>query len=175
MSNYNDLFKNILDSFLNDDFVKKAKELFDSNYEEQCQCGENKKNCDSHEKKNYSKPMCKCENAPTYMNTFVRSEFSKTTDKGFEFKLFIPGVKKDNISINIEQYADKDVMKIKLVNMSDKGAHPELLNSGYEKKINFAKNMFDYNNITAKYNENILCMFVPYKVKETKSFEIKIN
>lgn len=171
MNNYLNLFDKLLKNFLDDDFVENATKFFN---EQECKCGkETKATCN--EKKDYKKPVCKCENAPTYTKTFVRSEFSKTTDKGFEFKLFIPGVKKDNISINIEQYAGIDVMEIKLVNMSDKGAHPELLNSGYENKINFAKNMFDYNNIIAKYNENILYVFVPYKVKETKGFEIKIN
>ena len=169
MSDYLNLFDKLLNNFLNDDFVENTKKLFKEQEQTQrCDC--KKDDCDN-EKKNNAKPVCRCENS----FNFIRSEFFSNTDKGFEFKTFLPGVKRDNISINIKQNAYTDVMEIKLVNMLDKGTHPELLDSGYKKKILLAHDMFDYNNITAKYNENILYVFVPYKVKETKSFEIKIN
>lgn len=169
MSNYKNLFEELLRNFLNNDFIENAQKLF--NEQEQTQrCDCKKDDCDN-EKKNNAKPVCRCENS----FNFIRSEFFSNTEKGFEFKTFLPGVKRDNISINIKQNAYTDVMEIKLVNMLDKGTHPELLDSGYKKKILLAHDMFDYNNITAKYNENILYVFVPYKVKETKNFEIKIN
>lgn len=170
MNNYLNLFDKLLKNFLDDDFVENATNFF--NEQEQTQkCNCKKDDCDD-EKKNYTKPVCKCENS----FNFIRSEFSKSTDKGFEFKTFLPGVKRDNISINIkQQHAYTDVMEIKLVNMLDKGAHPELLDSCYLKKILLTNGVLDYNNIVARYEENILYVFIPRKVEKDNCFEIKIN
>ena len=114
MSNYKNLFEELLRNFLNNDFIENAQKLF--NEQEQTQrCDCKKDDCDN-EKKNHAKPVCRCENS----FNFIRSEFFSNTDKGFEFKTFLPGVKRDNISINIKQNAYTDVMEIKLVNMLDK-------------------------------------------------------
>ena len=122
MSNYKNLFEELLRNFLNNDFIENAQKLF--NEQEQTQrCDCKKDDCDN-EKKNNAKPVCRCENS----FNFIRSEFFSNTDKGFEFKTFLPGVKRDNISINIKQNAYTDVMEIKLVNMLDRILVRHLIN-----------------------------------------------
>lgn len=176
MNNYLNLFDKLLKNFLDDDFVENATKFFN---EQECKCGkETKATCNENEKGNCGN-VCKntenntkgsCES--TFVSTpVVRSEIFKQTDKGVEFKTFLPGVKKENISINVKN----NFMEIKLQNVFGKGKHPDLLDSGYSKRLLLTDGVFDYNNIVARYEENILYVFIPRKVEKDKCFEIKIN
>ena len=178
MSDYLNLFDKLLKNFLDDDFVENATKFFNEQKQE-CKCDKEKKVvCNENEKGNCGNACKNTENntkgtcTSTFVTTpVVRSEVLKQTDKGVVFKTFLPGVERENISINVKN----NVMEIKLQNVFGKGKHPDLLDLGYSKKIALADGVFDYNNIVARYEENILYVFIPRKVEKDKCFEIKIN
>ena len=158
MSNYKNLFEELLSNFLNDDFIENAQKLFNDQKKE-CKCEKEVK-----EACNDNKP-CTCK-TPT--STFVRSEVMKTTKDGFEFKTFLPGVCKNNIKIDIKN----DIMKIYLVGCNEQNL--EFMDKTYCKNIVLG-DQFNYGGITAEYKDSILRVFVPCVKKEEHKLEIKIN
>lgn len=157
MSDYLNLFEKLLNNFLKEDFVENANKLFNEQKKE-CKCEKEVKDAC-----NDNKP-CTCKPA----STFVRSEVMKNTKEGFEFKTFLPGVRKENIKIDIKN----DIMKIYLVGCNE--SNLEFMDKTYCKNIVLG-DQFNYGGITAEYKDSILRVFIPYAKKEENRLEIKIN